>query len=157
MSGQRRGSARRAGRAWWAWWADDRGLLSTELAVIMFPFIISCVAIVTYAGRVAQAEGDVQQAAQQAARAASLTGSADSAVAAARSVAAENLATARVACANGHDVVVHTDNFVPGGYVRVDVTCRARFSDVSHIAVPGAHTFTATATEIIDFYRSQNP
>ena len=134
--------------------ADERGLLTTELAVVMFPFIVSCVAIVTYAGRIAQAEGDVQQAAQQAARAATLTGNPGSAVSVGTTVADPNLATARVACAGGHTIVVHTDNFVPGGFVRVDVTCIATFSDISRLGVPGQHTFTTTATEIIDFYRS---
>lgn len=136
---------------------DERGLITTELAVLMFPFIVGCVALVTFAGRMSQAEGDVQSAAQEAARAATLTGDAATAEAVARSVAVSNLATARVACAGGVDVAFSTTGFGPGGYVTVTVTCTANFSDVAYLRVPGSRDFRYTATEIIDVYRSATP
>ena len=136
---------------------SESGLITTELAVIMFPFIVGCVALVTFAGRLAQAEGNVQSAAQEAARAATLTGNPDAAETTARQVALSNLAAARMACADGAEVMVDISNFVPGGYVAVTVTCNARFSDVSWLAVPGSRAFTSTATEVIDVYRSSTP
>jgi Flp pilus assembly protein TadG len=136
---------------------DERGLITTELAVLMFPFIVGCVALVTFAGRISQAEGDVQSAAQEAARAATLTGDAGQAASVARSVAVSNLADSRVACAGGIDVDVATAGFAPGDYVTVTVTCTARFSDVAYLRVPGSRDFRYTATEIIDVYRSSTP
>lgn len=135
----------------------ERGLITTELAVIMFPFIVGCVALVTFAGRVAQAEGDVQSAAQEAARAATLTGDPGTAQAVGQSVASANLATSRVACSGGSDVNVDITDFQPGGYITVTVTCTATFGDVAWLNVPGTRQFSSSATEIIDFYRSSTP
>lgn len=135
----------------------ESGLITTEFAVILFPFIVGCIALVTFAGRVAQAEGDVQSAAQEAARAATLTGDPGTADAVARSVAMSNLATSRVACSDGVAVNVGIGDFRPGGYVSVSVTCTASFRDVVWLRVPGSRSFTSTATEIIDVYRSDSP
>ncbi len=136
---------------------SEEGLITTELAVIMFAWIFGCVALVTFAGRVAQAEGDVQSAAQEAARAATLTGDAGTAQTVAEQVANDNLAASRVACAGGSSVQVDTSSFGPGGYVVVTVNCTASFGDVAYLSVPGTRTFSSTATEIVDVYRSENP
>jgi Flp pilus assembly protein TadG len=137
--------------------AGERGALTTELAVIMFPFLVGCLALVVFAGRVAEAEGDVQSAAQEAARAATLTGDPVAAETMARSVATANLATARVDCARGIAIQVDATAFNPGGLVTVTVTCTADFSDIAYLKVPGSRAFTATATEVVDVYRSENP
>lgn len=135
---------------------DDRGALSTELAVVMVAFIAGFVLLVVFAGRVASAENDVRSAAHDAARAASLTGSPARSEAEARRVAAANLETSGVACRNGLDITVDVTEFRPGGRVAVTVTCRASLADVATLAVPGDRTFASTAVEVIDTYRADN-
>ena len=49
---------------------------------------------------------------------------------------------------------VDTTDFAPGGTVTVTVACEASMADVTLLGVPGRRTFTATATEVIDTYRS---
>ncbi len=77
-------------------------------------------------------------------------------MAAAQQTAMANLTSAGLTCASGLNVIVDTAQFAPGGWVAVTVSCDTPFSDVAALAVPGVHTFTGTATEVIDTYRS-NP
>lgn len=136
---------------------SEEGMITTELAIVMFVWLLGCVALVVFAGRVAQAEGDVQSAAQEAARAATLTGTPGQAQSTAQQVAADNLTESGVACTGAPAIQVDISDFTPGGYVTVTVTCTANFSDIAYLNVPGTRDFQSTATEIIDFYRSENP
>jgi Flp pilus assembly protein TadG len=133
---------------------DQRGAVSTELAVLT-PLLIAFMLLVVFAGRVAQAEGDVAHAAHEAARAASLVGSPTAAVEAGEHTAAANIATGAVACRH-LDVSVDTTDLVPGGHVVVTVACEADFADIAMLAVPGSRTFSATAIEVIDTYRAED-
>ncbi len=132
---------------------NERGAISTEFAIIMAAILLSFFALVIYGGRVVQAENDVQSAAHAAARAATLQGSPGAADAAARSVAATNLARSGVACGGGATVGVDLSRFAPGGQVTVTVTCNAGFGDVASLGVASSRSFTASATEVIDQYR----
>ncbi len=134
--------------------ASERGAVSTEFAVIMAAFLTSFMLLVVFAGRVATAENHVRAAAQEAARSASLAGTPEAAVAAAQQTAAGNLTSSGLTCASGLDVAVDIAQFVPGGWVGVTVSCDTPFSDVASLSVPGTKTFTGTATEVIDTYRS---
>ena len=134
---------------------DQRGAVSTELAVLT-PLLIGFMLLVVFAGRVAQAEGDVAHAAHaahEAARAASLVATPQAALEAGTNTATANIAEGAVACRN-LDVSVDTSNFAAGGQVAVTVTCKAAFADIAMLAVPGSRTFTATAIEVIDTYRA---
>ena len=133
---------------------SERGALSTEFAVVMTAFLTAFMLLVVFAGRVATAENQVRSAAHEAARSASLTGTPEQAIAAAQQTAAANLSSAGLTCAAGLDVVVDIGQFAPGGWVAVTVSCTTPFSDVAALAVPGTHTFSGTATEVIDTYRS---
>ena len=135
---------------------NERGSVSTEMAVVMVSFFAGFLMLVVFAGRVAQAENDVRSAAHQAARAASLTGNPARAESEARRVVDANLVSSGLTCRNGLDVIVGLDQFQPGGWVTVTVSCRAAFSDVASLAVPGTRTFRSTATEVIDTYRADN-
>ena len=132
---------------------SQRGAVSTELAVLT-PLLIGFMLLVVFAGRTAQAEGDVAHAAQEAARAASLVGSAGAAVEAGEETAAANIATGGVACRH-LEVSVDTTEFGAGGQVVVTVSCEATFADIAMLAVPGSRTFAATAIEVIDTYRAE--
>jgi len=131
---------------------DDRGSVAVETAVIA-PALVALLLLVVFAGRVAQAEGDVRRAASEAARAASLEANPDTATTAAVDTAAANLAASGVGCGD-LDTTVETDNFTPGGTVTVTVRCVASMADVSLLGVPGQRTFESRSVEIIDRYRS---
>ncbi len=133
---------------------NERGAVATEFAVVMAVILLSFFALAIYGGRVVQAENDVQSAAHEAARAASLQGTPAGAVAAAQQVVAANLERSGVACGPGPTVGVDTSRFGPGGQVTVTVTCSASFGDVGSLGVADAQAFTASATEVIDTYRS---
>ena len=136
-----------------AQFGSERGAASTEFAVVMAVVLLSFFALTVYGGRVVQAENDVQSAAHEAARAASLAGSPAQAAVAARQVAANNLERSGVACGPGPSVEVDLRQFAPGGQVTVSVSCSASFGDVGSLGVASSETFTASATEVIDTYR----
>jgi Flp pilus assembly protein TadG len=130
----------------------QRGAVSTELAVLA-PVLIGFMLFVVFAGRIAQGEGDVANAAHEAARAASLVSNPRAATEAATATATANIAEGAVACRR-LDVTVDTSDFTSGGQVAVTVTCQAAFGDIAMLAVPGSRTFTATAIEVIDTFRA---
>ena len=131
---------------------QQQGAVSTELAVLT-PLLIGFMLLVVFAGRVAQAEGDVAHAAHEAARAASLTATPTAATAAAEEIAAANINSGAVACRQ-LEVTVDTTDFTAGGQVTVTVSCHASFADIAILSVPGSRIFTATAIEVIDTYRA---
>ena len=131
---------------------SERGAVSTELSVLA-PLLIGFVLLVVFAGRVAQAEGDVANAAQEAARAASLVATREAATEAAIETAAANIAEGAVACRQ-LDVTVDTSRFGSGGQVAVTVDCEAAFADIAMLSVPGSRTFAASAVEVIDSFRA---
>lgn len=130
----------------------ERGALSTELAVVT-PVLIGLVLFVVYAGRTVEAEADIANAAYEAARAATLTGTPEQAQTAAAETATANIAEGSVSCQT-LEVAVDTSGFQPGGQVTVTLTCTATFSDLALLAVPGSRTFTATAASVVDTYRA---
>lgn len=132
---------------------SERGSVSVEFAIVMVVVLLGFVMLAVYGGRVVQAENEVQGAAHDAARAASLQGSPEAADAAARSVATANLTAAGIACADGATISVDVSRFGPGGEVTVTVTCRAAFDDAASLGVAPSEAYTASATEVIDTYR----
>jgi Flp pilus assembly protein TadG len=132
--------------------ADDRGLAAVEMAVVA-PFLVGMMLLVMFVGRVSEADANVQRAASEAARAASLRQHPVDAVAAAESTVHANLSASGVACTS-LAVDVDTAVFEPGGQVSVTVTCTASMSDVGLIGVPGTRTFSAHKVEVIDRFRA---
>jgi hypothetical protein len=98
------------------------------------------------------AEGRVQGAARDAARAASVARSAVSAAEAARGAAAGNLKERGVSC-TAFEVLVDTTNFRPGGQVRVSVACTADLSGLGLSGLPGSKTLRSVATAPLEQYR----
>ncbi|WCO67951.1 pilus assembly protein [Iamia majanohamensis] len=131
---------------------DDRGSIAVEVAIIA-PALLFLMLLVVYAGKVSEAEGNVERAVSDAARAASLRQHPGDATDDAQASSVENLAAAGVPCLS-LATTVDTADFGPGGTVTVTVRCEASMADVTLLGVPGRHTFTATATEVIDTYRS---
>jgi Flp pilus assembly protein TadG len=131
---------------------DDRGTIAVEVAVIA-PALLFLMLLVVYAGKVSEADGNVERAASDAARAASLRQHPSDAADDAQTTAAADLTAAGVPCLDV-TTTVDTDDFDPGGTVTVTVSCEASMADVTLLGVPGRRTFTATAVEVIDTYRS---
>ena len=130
----------------------ERGSIAVEVAVIA-PALLFLMLLVVYAGKVSEADGNVERAVADAARAASLRQHPADATRDAQIVAAANLSASGVPCLT-LSTTVDTNDFEPGGTVSVTVRCEASMKDVTLLGVPGHRTFTATAVEIIDTYRA---
>jgi Flp pilus assembly protein TadG len=132
---------------------DERGSVAVEVAVIA-PALLFLMLLVVYAGKVSEADGNVERAASDAARAASLRQHPGDATTDAQDTAAANLAAAGVPCLT-LTTTVDTEDFGPGGTITVTVRCEASMADVTLLGVPGRRTFSASAVEVIDTYRSE--
>lgn len=121
--------------------------------LIVAPVFILILLLCIAGGRYVLGSGKVDQAAAAAARAASLTPTAQEAQAAARTQANQSLSDAGITCQD-LDVSVDTTGFdlPPGtpGSVKVTVTCTVALGDLSIPGVPGSHTVHATAASPID-------
>jgi Flp pilus assembly protein TadG len=106
-------------------------------------------------GRLAGARIDVDGAAAQAARAASVARGPASATAAAQQTAASALAGQGVTCGD-LSVSVGVANFVPGGSVTVTVACSVSLADLVGLRLPSTETLSATAVEPVDLYRAMS-
>ncbi len=133
----------------------ERGSVSVEVAVIA-PAFVFLMLLVVFAGKVSEADGNVERAAAEGARAASLRQSPGDAVADAEAAVEANLRHAGVPCTN-LTTAVDTSDFEPGGTVAVTIRCEASMADVTLLGVPGTRTFSATSVEVIDTYRSDGP
>jgi Flp pilus assembly protein TadG len=120
--------------------------------VLVTPFLFLLLLFAVAAGRLVQARLDVDGAAQQAARAASLARTPEAASAQATQVAQAALAGQSVSC-DAAVITPDTGDFVPGGEVTVQVTCTVRLSDLSLLHIPGTETITAVFTAPVDTYR----
>ncbi|WP_265590334.1 pilus assembly protein TadE [Saccharothrix syringae] len=95
----------------------------------------------------------IDDAAHQAARAASIERIPAAAIVAARFTAANALSQAGVTCAS-LSVNTATGGLRPGGTVSVTVSCAVDFGDALILGVPGGKTLSATSVEPVDLWRS---
>lgn len=134
----------------------DRGSVSVEVAVLM-PAFLFLVALAAVTGRTAIAQNALDQAAHDAARAASISRTAAAAGAAGESAALDALRRQGLGCAP--QVTVDTSGFAtPVGapaVVRVTVGCAVSFADLALPGVPGSRALGAEFTSPIDRYRSR--
>lgn len=129
----------------------ERGAAVVELTLLTPVFVLLLLFVVGL-GRLAQARGDLEGAARDAARAASIERTAPAAAEAARSTAAATLADRDITCGD-LVVAVDTSSFDPGGSVVVDMACTVSFSDLSLLRLPGSRTLSARAVEVVDVFR----
>lgn len=133
----------------------DRGSATLELAILA-PGLLLLVALIALAGRYAIADGAVDQAAAEAARAASLQRTPSAGRDAAADVARAALAEQGLSCLRTQiDVDVSGLRAPPGrrGRVTVTIRCPLRVADLP-LHVP-AITLTATAVSPVDTYRER--
>lgn len=107
----------------------DRGSLAVEL-VILTPVLVLFMAVLVALGRVVEAQGQVDGAARDAARAASVIQEAGAARQSAQTAAGTDLS----GCVRGPDVTFGAGtDLAPGGVVNVIVTCRIPLPALSFI------------------------
>jgi Flp pilus assembly protein TadG len=129
----------------------EDGSITTEV-VLLTPVLLVLLGFVVMTGRIGEVDGAVTHAAQQAARAGTLTGTPDAARSAAGATARANLDHLGVTCTR-LDVTVDTSRFRPGGDITVEVTCIVALGDVAFTGLPGQRTVSARAVEVVDVYR----
>ncbi len=125
----------------------DAGSVTVEV-VLLVPLLVLFVIFATFGGRVTESLTDVQHAADQGARAASMV-SANRMVAEAERAVQQDLDESGVSCPVPR---VGVEPSVQGRVVTVTVSCRARGDGLDGLAV-AVPTLTASSTEVIDRYR----
>ncbi len=131
---------------------DQAGSAAVELAILA-PVLVIVLLFTVAVGRLVLARQEVDNAAADAVRAASVAGTPEGALSEAQSVAAADLSADHITCAP-IATVTDTSSFFPGGVVKVSVSCATTLSDLSLLALPGHTTLVASAAEVIDRYRS---
>ena len=131
---------------------DDRGVTAVEFVLIV-PVLIVAMLFVVGLGRMAHARHQVEAAAADAARSASLERNTELAARNGETAAARTIGEMGLSCEQLR-VNVDVSSYEPGGVVRAEVVCKARLADVSIAGFPGGKTFTASAAVPIENYRS---
>lgn len=136
---------------------DQRGAAAVELTLLV-PALLLTLGLLVAGGRLWFARTTVNEAAQTAARAASLTRSADSAASAGREAGTQSLATAGLRC-RSTSALINTAAFeVPPGTpatVTSTITCILDFSDVLLPGWPGSTELTGRGSAALDTYRGR--
>ena len=129
----------------------ERGSASVEL-VLMTPLLVGLLLFVVGLGRLAGANGDVESAARDAARAASNERSPGHAEQSGIDAATATLSDRGIECSN---LSVHVDSsqFRADGFVTATVTCLVGLQDLTMIGFPGTSTLSAEFTAPVDRYR----
>lgn len=127
-------------------------MVSIELVLLTPIVVVGLILFPAGAFRFAEANSNVDDAAYEAARAASLERDVANASAAGVAAAQRSLADAGKECGE-LDVAVDVSSYEPGGAVQATVTCTADLSDVVMAGFPSTHTFEATATVPIEQLR----
>ncbi|MCO1575884.1 pilus assembly protein [Crossiella sp. SN42] len=130
---------------------SERGSAAAEL-VLLTPLLILVLLFVVFCGKLAHISLRLNDAAHQAARAATLTREPSQATASARGTAEAALASAGINC-RSLAVTAGTGQFRPGGAVNVTLTCRVDVSQLTMLGVPGTHVVTASSSSPLDTHR----
>lgn len=133
----------------------DRGSVTAELALLT-PLLVLLALAAVGLGRTESARIQVDSAARQGARAASLAPDRATAADRARRTVAQALAANTLTCTAG-PVTVDLRTYQPGGLLTVTVSCAVDLRDVGMPGLPGTITLVASATSPIDRYREAGP
>ncbi len=122
--------------------------------LLLFPILVMVMELVVVGGRLAVVTADVQSAAREAARQASIAANGGSAAGLVRPVAATSLEDRGIECESFEARLGGDTDFVAGGHVSTFVACTVRLSDLGLFLTPPATVrITKTAREPIDTYR----
>jgi Flp pilus assembly protein TadG len=131
---------------------DAGGFAALELA-ILFPFVVVMLLLVVAFGRVERGRELVDQAAQAASRAGSLTDSPSAARAAATAAARQTLTDGGLSC-TGVQVTLDTSAFRAGGQVAAHVSCTADLAALTLSGAPGHTSLSATSVSPLEPFRA---
>jgi Flp pilus assembly protein TadG len=129
----------------------DRGSVAVEV-VLVAPLLVGLLVLVAGLGRIAHTREQLDGAAADAARTASLQWQPLAAVQAGQDAARAYLGAD--ACRR-LDVAVDTSQFRSGGQVTATVHCTASLGGLGLAGFPGSHTFTASSTVPLGIHRSR--
>ncbi|WP_456789704.1 TadE family protein [Cellulomonas sp. P5_C5] len=125
----------------------ERGSMAVEI-VVLVPVLLAMIFLIVAFGRYVAAEGDTEAMARDAVRAATLERDRDSAVDAARAVAASAVpSTMNCRPAELRGV------FANGEMLTVDVDCTISWSELGFIGLPGTARVEASSSAPLDEYR----
>lgn len=130
--------------------AAERGSMSLEM-VLVTPIFIAFLLFLAGAGRMVDAKSQVDGAARDAARAASIARSPGSA----RDLAADTAAAGMRGtgwCSGGPRVQTDVSDWGPGGRVGVTVTCDVDLGDLAFIGLPGSKRLQGHAIAPVDTF-----
>ncbi|GAA2031270.1 TadE/TadG family type IV pilus assembly protein [Pseudokineococcus marinus] len=127
--------------------AADRGSMSVEVVVVA-PLLLLLVVLVLAMGRVALLQGDVDAAARDAARAASVERTPGAAAAAAQA-ALDAVASPDQECAPA----ALGGTFAPGGQVEVTVSCTVPMRTLTGLGLGPSITLDATGAAPLETFR----
>ncbi|GLZ03969.1 septum determining protein [Actinomadura sp. NBRC 104412] len=130
--------------------APDRGSMSMEMALVT-PLFVVFLMLLAGAGRLVDAQSQVDGAARDAVRSASIARSPEGAVRLAQQAADANL-NGRDWCAGGPVVVTDTSQWGPGGRVSVTISCDVDLGDLAFIGLPATKTLRGRALAPIDTF-----
>lgn len=136
------------------WWRSERGSVTVEALMITPVLVLLLLMIAVVIHRGVDARLRLDDAAHQAARAASQQRSPAAARLAAQSSVDAALASAGVACRDAATGV--SGGLTPGSTVTVTVRCVVDFRQAGPLALLGAKVLHSTATEVVDTYRSNH-
>jgi Flp pilus assembly protein TadG len=136
---------------------EQRGAAAVELTLLV-PALLLVLGLLVAGGRLWFARTTVNEAAQTAARAASLARSSPAAIAAGQEAGSQSLATAGLRC-RSTSISINTAAFaVPVGTpstVTSRILCKVDFSDVLLPGWPGSLQLTGGGSAALDTYRSR--
>ena len=136
---------------------NETGSAALELAVAT-PAVLLVLLLIVAAGRMSTAHSQVQEAARDAARAASLQRTLPAAASAAQAATSRSFISQQVHCTS---LATSTSGSFGapgvGGSVHVVVSCQVPLADLSLLPVPGSRAVTAEATSVLDTYRGEGP
>ncbi|MBV9161968.1 MAG: pilus assembly protein [Pseudonocardiales bacterium] len=134
---------------------DERGSVAAELTLLM-PALLVLLLFVVFCGRLAEAHLRLDDAAHQAARAATIARSPTQASTDAQAAAQNSLAQAGVNC---RQLAVDTPlaGFQPGATLSVRLTCHLDAADLTLLSLPTTIEISAHADSVIDRWRGGRP
>ncbi|WP_330334771.1 pilus assembly protein [Streptomyces sp. NBC_00536] len=135
----------------------DRGS-ETIAAAIVTPLLLVLLCLAIAGGRIVTSGAKIDAAAEDAARAASISRTYEGAQAEAAAAAARSLNDQGIHCASTSTSVDASGLAVPVGQVgtvTVTISCTVAMGDLLLPGVPGSKTMTSRFTSVVDAYRSK--
>lgn len=116
--------------------------------VVLVPVLFAFVLLIVAGGRLVLRQGEIDSAARDAARAASVARSYGDA-----SSAAQRAVAATIEPGVCDPVSMSGSDFVAGGRVVVSIACRVPLGDIGLVGLPGSITVHGESTAPLDVYR----